>query len=254
MNNGSKIQSIDRAIQVLKCFSEQKKELKLTEIADEIGLSKSTVHGIVSSLKYHGLLDQDEATQKYSLGLYLMVLGETVSKSLNIRNITSPVIQDVCNIVNETVHIGKLDGSDVIYVDKIESMQSMRIFTNIGAKNPSYCTGVGKSMLAYLDEETVLSLFPDKLESKTTNTITDKSELIKELKKIRENGYCLDNEEYVEGLICVAAPIFDYSGKIKYAISVSGPTVRMTEDKIYETIEVVKNAAKKISYKLHFKE
>lgn len=254
MDSGPRIQSIDRAVQVLKCFSEQNKELKLTDIADELGLSKSTVHGIVSTLKYHGLLDQDNSTQKYSLGLYLMELGDIVSNSLNIRRITTPVIEDVCNKLNETVHIGKLKGKEVVYIDKIESNQSIRLFTNIGASNPSHCTGVGKCMLAYLDYDTLIDNLPEKLEARTEHTITERAELLKELKKVRENGYCLDDEEFVEGLTCVAAPIFDYSGKAKYAISVSGPTMRMTDEKIKEAIKIVKDAAMKISHELRFKE
>lgn len=254
MDNGPKIQSIDRAVLILKCFSEKRKELKLSEIADELDLSKSTVHGIISTLRYHGLIDQDEATQKYSLGLYLMELGDIVTNSLNIRNITTPIISAVCNKLDETVHIGKLDGGEVVYVDKMESNQSMRIFTNIGARNPAYCTGVGKAMLAYLNQETVFKILPEKLEQITLTTIADKSDLIKELNKIRENGYCIDNEENNIGLTCVAAPIFDYSGKAKYAISVSGPTIRMTEEKISEAIGIVKEAAKEISYRLRFKE
>lgn len=254
MDSKGRVQSIDRAVGIMKLFNEDRRELKLSEISDYLDLNKSTVHGIISTLKYHGLIDQDEETQKYRLGLFNMSLGELVQKSLDIRAITSPIIDVVSQKLNETVHIGTLDEMDVVYIDKKESNQSMRIFTNIGARNPAYCTGVGKAMLAYKDEDLIRKMLPEKLEALTPKTITDKSRLTNELAKIREQGYSFDDEENNIGLTCVAAPIFDYSRKAKYGISVSGPTIRMTNEKIEEAIEVVKAAAKEISYKLGYKE
>lgn len=249
-----RIQAIDRAIMVLNCFSEDRKELRLSEISDMLDINKSTVHGIITTLKYHGLITQDEETQKYRLGLYLMKLGDIVSQSLDIGSITSPVIEDVCKELQETVHIGTLDDMEVVYINKQESTQSMRIFTTIGARNPAYATGVGKIMLAYIDKEILLNKLPNKFNPITPKTITDKLELLKDLNEIKAKGYALDDEENVIGLTCVAAPIFDHLGKAKYGISVSGPTIRMTDKKIGETIKIVKEAAIEISYRLGFKE
>lgn len=254
MTRTGRIQAIDRAVMVLNCFNEDKRELKLSEISDKLDINKSTVHGIINTLKYHGLIAQDEETQKYRLGLHLMKLGDIVSNSLDIRSITSPVIDEVCKELQETVHIATLDKMEVIYINKQESNQSMRIFTTIGARNPAYATGVGKAMLAYLDDEILINKLPDKLNPLTPKTITDKVELLKNLDKIRVNGYSFDDEENVVGLTCVAAPIFDYTGKPKYGISVSGPTIRMTDEKIKESIKVVKEAAMEISNKLGYKE
>lgn len=254
MDSKGRVQSIDRAVAILKCFSEKRKELKLSDISAELDLNKSTVHGIITTLKYHGLIDQDEETQKYRLGLYLIELGDIVSMSLDVRAITSPIIADVSKRLNETVHIGTLDDMEIVYIDKVESSQSMRIYTTIGARNPAYCTGVGKAMLAYLDEERILNKLPEKLEAITPKTITNRDELLEDLAKIREKGYSFDDEENNNGLTCVAAPIFDYSGKVKYGISVSGPTIRMTDDKIEEAIKVVKEAAMEISRKLGYKD
>ncbi|MGE5677775.1 MAG: IclR family transcriptional regulator [Pseudomonadota bacterium] len=254
MDNFKRIQAIDRAVMILKCFSEKRRELKLSDIADELGLNKSTVHGIISTLKYHGLIDQNEENQKYRLGLYILELGDIVSSSMDIREIASPVIRDLCSKADETVHLGALDNMDVVYIDKQESNQSMRIFTTIGTRNPAYCTGIGKAMLAYVDKEILIEQLPDRLEKFTDNTITDKSELLKELEAIRENGYAMDKEERIEGLTCVAASVFDQKGNAKYAISVSGPTIRMSKEKIEETIKLVKEATKEISYRLGYSE
>lgn len=249
-----RVHSVDKALLIVKLLAEKGREMKLTEISDELDINKSTLHGLISTLKFHGFVDQDEDNQKYRLGLYLIQLGEIASKSLDIIEITSPIIEEVCDKLQETVHIGRLDDLEVVYVNKKESTQSMRIFTNIGARNPAYCTGVGKAMLAYLDEETLKEIIPEELPKRSEYTITDKNELLKDLKTIKENGYAFDNEEFSIGLRCVAAPIFDYEGKARYGISVSGPAVRMTDDKIQESIKLIKEAAELISQKIGYKD
>lgn len=253
MDRTGRVQAIDRAVQILKCFSENRPELKLSEIAAELGMNKSTVHGLINTLKDHGIVDQDEGTQKYRLGIYLLNLGDLVSRSIDIVGIARPYIIDVCNQVEETVHLAALDKFEIVYIDKTESTQSMRIFTARGARNPAYCTGVGKAMLAYLDENTLDKMFQEKLDQFTPNTITGKSEMLREFLKIRESGYAIDNEENNLGLFCVAVPIFDHLGKANYGISVSGPSVRMTEDKIEMTIKLLQKAAIEISHKIGFR-
>lgn len=248
------VQSVDRAISILKCFNERKRELKLSEIAEELGLNKSTVHGIINTLKLHGLIDQDEKTQKYRLGLYLIELGELVINSLDVRAIGYPVIEEICQTVGETVHVCVLDCMDVVYVDKKECDNSIRISTRIGARNPAYCTADGKVMISYLDKSKQMRIVPDDIPKFTPNTITDKMDFIKRLDKIKENGYAIDNEEYVIGLVCVAAPVLDHSGVPKYGISVTGPAIRMTEEKITETIKILKDAAHQISYRIGYRE
>jgi DNA-binding IclR family transcriptional regulator len=254
MDKTGRVQAIDRAVQILQCFSEKRPELKLAQISDELGLNKSTVHGIISTLKFHGLIEQDEETQKYRLGVYLMHLGDLVSRSIDVVGIARPYITDICNVVEETVHLATLDDLEVVYIDKIESTQSMRIFSARGARNPAYCTGVGKAMLAYLDPNVLTKLLENKvLESLTPKTITDKNELVKELATIRERGFSFDDEENNIGLTCVAAPVFDHMGRAKYGISISGPTARMNEGKIQESIHIITTTAKEISSKLGYK-
>lgn len=251
-----KVLSVDKALLILKLLADKGKGMKLTEIADELDINKSTLHGIISTLRFHGFVDQDEKTQKYRLGLYLIDLGDITGKSLDIIQISSPIIDAVSAKVQETVHIGKLDSSklDVIYVNKKESKQSMRIFTSIGARNPSYCTGVGKVMLAYSNNEVLENVLKSEFQRYTDNTIIDKEAFRQRLKQYKTQGYAIDNEEYSIGLKCVAAPIFNFRGEPVYGISISGPTVRMTEQKIEECIEIIKNAANEISKKIGYVE
>jgi DNA-binding IclR family transcriptional regulator len=251
MSGNNRVQAIDREVIILKLLL-KRTELKLSDIADELDLNMSTAHGIITTLKYHGFIDQDEETKKYRLGLQLLEFGSAVERSLKIRDIAKPYVDEVCSIVEETVHLGTLSKLKVIYLDKTESKQSIRMVSQIGSGIPAHCTGIGKAMLAYLDDNTILDLLPDKIERYTPNSITDKTDFLKECQRIRKQGYSLDNEECEIGLKCVAAPIFDYTGNAKYGISVSGPTIRMTDNKIQETINVVVKAAKDISNKLGY--
>lgn len=253
MTRTGRVQAIDRAVMILNCFTNDRKELKLSDISDMLDLNKSTAHGIISTLRYHGLIDQDEDTQKYRLGLYLMTLGERVSNSLDIIEISNPIIKELCTKVDETVHLGTLDNMEVVYLDKTESHQSMRIVTTIGARIPAYCTGIGKAMLAYQDMEVLMEKLPENLKQYTPKTIPNRKALLEQLDEIRNVGYALDDEEHNIGLKCIAAPVFDYNGQAKYAISVSGPTVRMTDEKVQETIDIVLNIANEISNKLGYK-
>lgn len=253
MKTNGRVQSIDRAANVLECFTKSKAELSLGEISEMLDINKSTLHGIISTLKDHDLIAQDVKTQKYRLGLGLLKFGAFVSESMDINKIAEPILTKLCNQLNETVHMCVLDNKDVVYIAKKESEQSIRIITNIGARIPAYCTGVGKAILAYKSDQTISNHLPEKLESMTENTITDITSLKEELIRTKNQGYSIDNEEYVKGLFCIAAPIFDQNGDVKYAISTSGPTMRMTEEKVERAIEYVREAAVQVSKEMGYK-
>jgi len=120
MKDINRVQSIDRAVAILECFSEEKKELRLSEISEKLDLNKSTVHGIITTLKYHGFISQDEETQKYKLGIRFIEFGDLVTNSLNIRNATLSVIDEVCGKIEETIHVAILDGLDIVWIEKKE--------------------------------------------------------------------------------------------------------------------------------------
>lgn len=253
MGRTGRVQAIDRAVMVLDCFTEQKPELKLSEITEMLDINKSTLHGIIATLKYHGLMAQDENTQQYRLGLKHIEYGQRVQNSIDISSIARPIIQRVCDELEETVHIGTLDRDEVVYIEKNESQQSMRIFTTIGSRKPAHATGVGKAMLAYLDQEDLNKVIKDEMIGFTPNTIINKELLKIELAGIRDRGFAYDNEENILGLSCVAAPIFDYTGNVKYGISVSGPTMRMSDEKMEKAISAITEAALEISRRLGYR-
>lgn len=254
MKDINRVQSIDRAVAILECFNEEKKELKLSEISEKLGLNKSTVHGIITTLKYHGFILQNEETQKYKLGIRFIEFGDLVINSLSIRNAALSVIDEVCDKIEETVHVGMLDGADVVWIEKKECTKSIKTSTKIGARLPAYTTADGKMILCYIDKEKVKNYLPKKIPQYTKNTITNKLEFFKKLEEIKENGYNIDNEEFVEGIKCVAAPIFDHEGKVRFSLSTTGPAFRMTDERIKDLVIIIKEAANEISRRIGYKQ
>jgi len=253
MKNLVRVQSIDRAVAILECFTENKRELKLSDIANMLDLNKSTVHGLLNTLKYHGFIEQDEVTQKYRLGTRFIVYSDLVLNSMDIINISYPIIERVCEKIEETVHIAMLDGTDVVYIEKKECTKSIKTSTRIGARIPAYVTADGKIILCYLEKDKLKELLPRNIKKLTSNTITDKHQLLESFAAIKSNGYAVDYEETVQGLVCIAAPIMDYSGEVKYSLSVTCPTVRMTEDKLKEYIDIIKKSANEISCRIGYR-
>jgi len=247
MKNLGRVQSIDRSVAIIECFSKSKRELKLSEIANMVDLNKSTVHGILNTLKYHGFISQDESTQKYRLGTRFIEYGDMVVNSMDVRNVAYPLIDSICDKIEETVHIAMLDESEIVYIEKKECNRSIKTSTKIGVRYPVHATADGKVILSYLSENVVDKYFPlDMSES-------DKHRIIKKLTMIKEQGFGIDYEEAMKGIICVAAPIFDYRGLVRYSLSVTAPTVRMTDEKIEESVIIVKEAANNISYSIGYK-
>ncbi|MDN5351147.1 MAG: IclR family transcriptional regulator, regulon repressor [Clostridiales bacterium] len=252
MGNFGKVQSIERAAMILQCFSEKTPELKLTEIADYLDLNKSTIHGIINTMKDFGLIDQNEDNQKYRLGLKLVELGSLVLKNLDIREVANPVLKALCEEVNETIHLGVLDGYEIVYIDKMESTQSIRMFTTIGTRYLAYCSAIGKSILAYKALDDIERYLPPKLERFTEHSLTTVDAIIEELKRVKSRGYAFDMEEVVEGLRCIGAPIYNHEGKVVYSISISGPIGRMTDERMETLATKIKAAALEISKRIGY--
>ena len=224
------IQSINRAVDILRCF-ESKELLGITEIAEETGLNKSTAFGIVATLTAEGLLEQDVSTGRYRLGLELFRLGNLVNTST--RRLVMPELERLAQTLEETVNYVRPEGCDVVYLIKKESTHSMRICTKIGQRLPMYCTAVGKAILAFLPEEQRSNILKSyQFVPFTENTVSDEAALRCQLQSVAKNGYAVEIEEFESGLVCVAVPVLGSSGLPVAAISCSGPKARMTEAKI----------------------
>ena len=241
------VHSLARSLQLMDVLANERSELSLTEIAKRMGWPKSTVHGIISTLRDYRYIDQNPANGRYRLGIRLFELGLKVAGSWDVREIALPLMRKLNNQFGEMVHLATEDNGEVFYIEKIDSTHIIRIVSEIGARLPLHCSGLGKAILANQPPGEIERIINQKgLSMMTKNTITDPARLDAELAKIRIQGYAIDDQEIMEGLRCVAAPIRDASGDVRYAISVSG----LAEQMRGEHFEAIKDEVIKTSVEI----
>ena len=176
-------------------------------------------------------------------------MGSSVINKINIVKNAIPYVENLSKKYNEAVNLAKLDKDEIIYIHKIESSTTLKLDLKLGSSHPAYCTGLGKLLLAYLEEDE-LNFYLKRVELKkfTSNTITHREKLKQELILIRQQGYSFDNEEYTQGVCCLAAPVRDYTNKIRTALSIAIPSVRLKNKDISFITKDVLSIANGISY------
>lgn len=230
----------------------------IREISSTLKLPKPTVHRILSTLFNLGFVLQDPDSKKYFLGFRLVELGQAVLDRIDFRKEAEPFLGHLADTVQETVHLAQLEDGKIVYLDKVEKINvptGLRMASRIGARNYAHSCALGKVLLAFSPENKRIEIFKQKgLPKLTENTITNLNRLQAHLKQIRSEGYAVDDEENEKGIRCVAAPIKNHSGEVIAAISISGPTVRMTMDRIDHVLtRQVLTTAGRISQKLGYK-
>lgn len=243
---GYKIQSIERACRILQCFKRESC-LGITEISKQVGLSTSTVFGIVDTLASLGMLSRVADSNKYELGTEIFLLS--LYSRRNLRTLVQPYLRRLVNEFEETANLVMHDGTHGIYADKLESPHAMRICTAIGQRIPFYASAVGRSILAFLPENeirTAVSFYD--FTPFTNNTVRNSEDLMQQLSDIRRDGYCVEKEEFEPGIFCIGVPIFSDSEKGPVAgISVSGPIARLNEDVQERIVARLREYAREIS-------
>jgi DNA-binding IclR family transcriptional regulator len=247
-----RLSSVANAIRLTKAFSESEFEMGISALAARLGLAKSTVHRLATTLVEYDILEQNRETGKYRLGLALFELGTLVRRKMDAASASHNEITALGESTGETVQLALLDHLSVLYIRVRESKQAVRMSSSLGSRAPAHCTSVGKALLAYQPPELVAQVVENGLKRYTMNTITDPAALVEELASIRAKGYAVDDEEIEVGLRCVAAPIRDHSGHVVAAISVAAPVQRMTKKNIQSTVPGVVAAAEAISRRLGY--
>lgn len=238
MQGESKVKSLTKAMRVLECFSVNKPELGVTEIAQMTGLPKSTVHNILSTFTDMGYVCLNEANGRYFLGLRLLHFGYIVNTHLGLRSAFLPYLQKIVSQTGETTYLGIPHGSDVLYIESTSANGPGAMRNILGERAPMYCTGLGKAMLAWLpDSEARFGPLNVRF---TERTITDRGQLAAELERVRARGYSIDNMEHEHGVKCVAVPIFSHAHELIAAVSVSAPSLRMGNETIERYAELMK--------------
>ncbi|MGE5552490.1 MAG: IclR family transcriptional regulator [Betaproteobacteria bacterium] len=244
------VKTVERALSLLDLFTFRTPERTFTELCRETGLSKATVKRLVHTLETHRYLERDERTGRYRLGLKLFQLGNVVAAHLEVRSRALPYLQKLRDRTGETVVLISFSEGQQVYLEKLEGLGTVRITAQVGTiRTPFH--GLGKVLLAFLEPGAVEKLLPPgDLPRFTMNTICDRQEFLEHLRSIRKNGYGIDDEEYIEGVTAVGAPVFDSTGKILAAVGVLGPSMRMCGERLAEVVELTKRAAETISQQL----
>ncbi len=233
----AQVQSVERTLSILELLAEHPEGLGITELSRKMELAKSTAHRLLSTLVNRGYVEQKEENGDYRLGIQCLVIASSLLNNLDIRSVAKEALHTLARSSGEVVHLCMQDQYEVVYIDKVESEQTLRMYSQIGRRAFMHCTGVGKALLSGISKEEVDKMIEEKgLPKFTENTITDKEALFKELKLIREIGYAVDEQEHEKGIRCIAAPVFDHNGKAVAAISIAGPAERVTEDRVKEEL------------------
>jgi DNA-binding IclR family transcriptional regulator len=245
------LSTVRNAARLLKVFRSREADLGVSELARRLGLGKSTVHRMLTTLVAEGLIEQNPRTGGYRLGIVMFELGQAVRVHMDLHAAVTPVLGELRAQTGESSQVGVLDGHEVVYVDRLESAHSLRLFTETGRRVPVHCTSSGKVLLAYLPEgrrKQVLSCTP--LAALTPYTITDATRLAAELDMVRRRGWAEAINEREIGVASIAAPVRDASGEVVAAISIGVPLARCSVAALRRRAPVIAEAAEAASRRL----
>lgn len=248
----NKNKTVVKSMDLLNLFRKHPK-LSLSEMVQLSGIPKTSVHRMVSSLEDMGFLKKEE-NNKYSLGLLFLEFGQLVKERIDIRKVALPVMHSLREEAGEAVNLVIKEGNEAIYIEKLETMQPVRVYTKIGRRAPLYGGACPRILLAFLPEGELEQYIKEtELKPIAMQTITDKDFLLQVLAESKEKGYSISHSELQDYSSAVAAPIFDSLNQVAAGLSLVGPTIRFQEEYLSNLVELVKNAAAEISYKLGWK-
>ncbi|PJC87083.1 DNA-binding transcriptional regulator KdgR [Vibrio sp. HA2012] len=253
MSNGKQPESVSSVLKtfgILQALSTQK-DIGISELAQRLMMSKSTVYRFLQTMKTLGYVAQEGESENYSLTLKLFELGATTLEYVDLVDIADIEMRRISDLTMEALHLGALDGDSIIYIHKIDSKYNLRMQSRIGRRNPLYSTAIGKVLLAGREEDEVRNILADVEFTKSTErTHADIDSLLSEFPQVRTQGYGEDNEEQEVGLRCLAVPVYDRFNRVVAGLSISLPTIRFTEENKKTHIAELHAAAARISSKL----
>ena len=248
------IQVAEKIFLVIETLAENG-PMGIMELSSSLGYHKSTTHRLVNSLVCLGYIRQDEESLKYSLSLKFLEIGGKILEQTNMAALIHPSLKKLSEQTGETVHLVQREGTEAVYIDKVESSaSSIRMVSRVGGRIPLYCSGVGKALLAELSDEEIRAIWEaSRIRRLTPYTITSLDELMERVGEVRKNGFAVDDEENEEGVRCIAVSIRDYHKEPVYALSISAPVGRMTGERMKElerdVLEFKKELAKNLGFR-----
>ncbi|UVI33250.1 IclR family transcriptional regulator [Paenibacillus spongiae] len=219
----------------------------VSKISQRSGESPSSVCKHLAAFQQYGLVEQDPRSELYRIGIYALRLSSLALKPMSIRETVSPYLRKIADRVGETIHLVIRDGLRVVYIDKVESSKTVRMHSEIGLRNPMYCTGVGKAILAYSPISLVEAVAAEGFTPFTPQTLISRGALLEDLELIRSRGYAIDNCEHESEVRCVAAPILNHLKEPIASFSVSCPKWRLPHERVVEIGEMIRDVSAEIS-------
>ncbi len=245
------LSTVTRALSVLQAFSYDRPVLGVSELARQLGIGKSSVHRILSTLAEEGFVVKT-ADDRYRLGFKLHELGQLVVSGLELRQVAHSPLERLRNDCGETVHLAVLEGTDAVYVHRFESPSTLRMFSRVGRRVPAHTTSSGKCLLAFGDPANVDLVIRNGLARIGPRSITTEVGLQHALRELRANGYVVSVEENERGVVSIGAPVFGHDGTCIAAVSMAGPTIRVTRDQVPRFVTMVRRCALDISIGMGF--
>lgn len=243
--------SVDKTLNVLEAVAGNAKGLSLAELVKLVGIPKTTAFRILDLLAARDYVTWNKENERYYIGIKALEIGISGLIGQDVVDVSIPYLQELSTSVGETSFLAVYNNGDVVYLYKAEGRGSIQTTAQLGSRRPAYCTALGKVILANLSIEETDRVFERKLTKFTEKTIIDRVKLYEEFAKIRANGYAVDDEGVEYGLYCMAVPIYNYTGSVVAAISVSGPIRRLNESQ-EKVIEELKDVGATISRRLGF--
>jgi DNA-binding IclR family transcriptional regulator len=249
MKDKDHIKSIEKCFNILDCLYSGDTLLTLEEITRAAGYKKTTCFRLLKTMRSLGIVELSPATKKYRYGTRLVATGLSALKHMDLRNSALPILQRLRDQTRETINLTILSGTEILYVERIMSDYLVNVNVNVGDRLPVYCASMGKVILAFLPENRVKKIIAaTKFEPRTDRTIVSEAALIKELERIRTQGFALNDEELEKGLRAVAAPILNYTGEAFAAINIAWTTARRPDRTVFaDFAKKVVAAAEQIS-------
>lgn len=248
------LRTLEKGLAILEALAASGRQgISGVELGRRLGLHRTTLHRFLATLIRRGYVEQVEGVDSYRVAFKTLALASATLAGLSLRDVGAPILEDLHRTTQETVHIVTLDNGEVVTIDRLEAEHPVTLRTQVGARRPAHGTATGKAMLAFLTDQAVDDILQRGMPPLTAKTITDPRTFKAQLRDVRARGYALDDEEFADGIRCVAAPVFDFTGRMVGAISLSAPSLRVDMTRLAATLaSPVAEAARRLSRQLGY--
>lgn len=250
--DSERLSSVTTAIHLLKTFSEDERELGISELAKRLGVAKSTVHRLASALLDEGFLEQNPDNGRYRLGISLFSLGSQVRSRLDVAAEAKPFLNDMRAKLGENARLGVLARRNVVFIHDFESNESVRLRSITGQHRPAHCTAEGLCLLSGMRAAQLEAFLAEPLPARTPNTVTVAEDLHERVRRVKRLGYATEDEECDLGTRCIAAPVFQADGRVVAAMGLAGPRLRLKKRDFPALAEQVAGYALRLSERLGY--